>query len=500
MRRSWRIILNTVSNIALQFVNAGVLFFLMPLVLRYFGKELFGIHSYIAGIVLLCTFVSSAISVSLMKYIPESLSHGDEKMFSRHVSATAMFSFLTNSVSAILICAFPFYGFRVFGIPMHLREVAAQVFFVMGISTLLQCFLPVINGIYYGLELFVLRNGIQLIALLANVLAYFVVIARQGSLTQYVIISQLGAIISMVLAAALIFPRLPFRLRWNPVDWSFIRQTFSLNAFLISNQAADSLLYSADKMILQRIFGAVYVADYHVARKTHALIQSVISLPLLAIIPSVSHAYASGDDDYLKKMNHVGALLYCAVLVPPMVVLFCMYDSFILLWVGAGFDRAVLAGRLFVLTIIAVLPLKVFSHCLLANGRVKEIGIAKVSYAILNIPLSILMSLRFGFIGVVIPTVAYWLIVHPVVVIALAAQQRIARRIISNMAIVIVLLPVGWGLCGILCPSSPDSWLGFVLRAGMLYIAVFVLYCFVGCLPYCADIRSVCFARRRVGV
>ena len=73
MQRSRRIVLNTVSNIVLQCVSVGVSFVMMPLVLRYFGKEVFGINAYVAGIVLLFTFISSAISMSLMKFIPESL-------------------------------------------------------------------------------------------------------------------------------------------------------------------------------------------------------------------------------------------------------------------------------------------------------------------------------------------------------------------------------------------------------------------------------------------
>lgn len=491
MKRSRRILLNTVSNAVLQCAGGGVSFVLMPLLLRYFGKEIFGVNAYIAGMALLFTFVSSSISMSLMRFVPDCLARQDFDAFHRFVAAAVLVSLCACVIVGVLFLTFPFYGMALFDIPEHLYSLTRRVFFVIGVAIILRFPMPVINGIYFGTEKFVVLNCIQMVSVLATIVAYLYVKATHGSLVQYTVCVQGGAVLSMLLSLLCLQPILPCRLKWKMPLLSTLRQTFAFNMYLISNQAADTLLYSVDKMILQKLMGAVAVADYHVARRTHALMQRVISLPLSAIIPSLSRAYASDDAGYIRMMNRVGSLLYGALLAPPLIVLFCMYDTFIALWVGDGFSRTVLAGRLFVLTIVAAVPLKVFSHCLVANGRVKALGVAKVSYALLNVPLSILLALRLGFIGVVIPSVAYWLMVHPVLIIVLAARQRMAKNILMNMALVAFLLPCAWLFAGIIPPYYSGTWLGFVLQGAILYGVVLCFYSGLASLFCLRDLRHV---------
>ncbi|MBT3191836.1 MAG: oligosaccharide flippase family protein [Verrucomicrobia bacterium] len=486
MKRSRRIVLNTASNIALQCVGVAVSFFMMPLVLRYFGKEIFGVNAYVASIVLLFTFVSSAISMSLMKFIPESLAKGDYETFNRYLSATLSVSFCVNVLVALLIGTFPMYGIRLFGIPPHLEELTRRVFVVMSIATLLQFPVPVINGIYYGLEKFVLRNLLQMLSVAINVLAYIVVASQEGSLVHYVMVMQGGVIITMLMATVFILPRLPCALRWVPPSWPLLKQTLSLNLYLISNQAADTLLYSTDKMILQKLMGATAVADYHIARRTQSMAHAAISLPLSAIVPSLSAAYASGDTAYIRRMNDVGSFLYAALLVPLLATLFCLYDGFIQLWVGPGFEHIVFPGRLFLLTVVMALPFKVFTHCLVAHARVKELGIAKVSYAVLNVPLSIFLASRIGLVGVVIPTVCYWLVVYPVVVGCLAWQQKAMKGILVSFGIAVCSLLLAWVIRGAAFPALPACWSEFIVKGAGIFVVLCCLY---------AGVAHVCFRR-----
>lgn len=478
MNRSRRIFFNIASNVALHGVGVGVSFLMIPLLLRYFGKEVFGLNAYVAGIVVLFTFVSSAISMSLIKFIPETLATQDYDAFNRHLSATIWFSALVNIPAGILIACFPYYGANLFDLPPHLVVLVRQIFAVVGAGVAFQFMLPVINGVYYGLEMFSLRNGIQLISVASNVLAYFVVVAWGGTLVHYVMIVQSGIILTMLVAACVLMRRLPCRLRWSPPGWTLVRQTLSMNLFLVANQAAHSLLYSADKIILQKMFGSISVAEYHVARQTDIMMQSIISLPLSAIMPSIASAYASGDSAYVKKMNHTGSLLYCVMMMPPLIVLFCLYEAFISLWVGDDFEFAVFAGRFFVVAVVAATPLKVFSHSLVANGRVKELGVAKVGYALINVPLSILCAMHFGFIGVVIPTVAYWLIVHPALLLWLASRQGLARHMLVNMILVLGMLPIGLWVHRVLPIDPFRSWGTFVYCGFALYFVVLLVYVF----------------------
>jgi len=476
MKRYQRVFVNVLSNMLLHGIGMFVAFFMLPLLLRYFGKETFGLYAYVGGIVILFTFVSSAMSMSLMKYVPESLAAQDYRAFNCYVSAALSFTAFVNIPAGILIAAFPHYGAHMLDLPPHMVPLARQVFMVVGMGVALQCFLPVVNGIYFGLEMFALRNGIQLISIIFNVLAYFLVVALSGTLAHYTLIVQLGILSTMFVAIWVLLQKLPCRLMWIRPDWPLFKRTLSMNLFLVANQAAHSLLYSADKIILQKMFGAVSVGEYQVARQTDQMLQSVISLPLAAILPSLSGAFATGDGSYIRRVNGLGSWLYCAVLAPPLVVLFCMYDDFISLWVGDSFGRAIAAGRLFVGAVVVATPLKVFSHSLVANGEVKALGIAKVTYALLNVPLSILCAWYFGFIGVVIPTAAYWVFVHPALLLFLARRHGTSLLIFTNLVLVFSLLPFGWWCRHYLPSGFGASWATFIINGIILYALVLFVY------------------------
>ena len=74
MGRKKTIIKNTLSNVIQSVSKVAVGFILAPLVLGYFGKEVFGIRSFIESIVIILNFFSYTIGLSLMKYVPEMIS------------------------------------------------------------------------------------------------------------------------------------------------------------------------------------------------------------------------------------------------------------------------------------------------------------------------------------------------------------------------------------------------------------------------------------------
>ena len=97
--------------------------------------------------------------------------------------------------------------------------------------------------------------------------------------------------------------------------------------------------------------------------------------------------------------------MYNLLTLPPFIALLIMFNSFIMLWVGPDFSQAVLGGRLFLFSVIVAIPLKIFSHSLVAKGRVKEIGWSKFIFSIINVIASIILVIKIGLIGVIIPTV-----------------------------------------------------------------------------------------------
>lgn len=424
MSRKKIIIKNTISNISLQLINMATVFILMPLVLSYFGRSVFGINAYIISISILFTFLSFAISMSLMKYIPEKLAKKQIVELNELIVSILPVSAFFYFIAGTLIFTFPYYALGWFNIPEDLQSLTKSIMHLVGVFTFLQFPLPIANGILSGLQHFHLNNKIMIIPIISTFLAYLIVTTYNLSLFYYVLVLQLGILLSLFLKIFYSLRLLPFQLKLLKPKLSTLKEVFGFNLYLIANQISDHLMYTTDKLILQKVSGVISVTNYHIARKTQQMSQSFISLPLGAILPSLSEAFASKDKRFIRKMNIEGTLLYTFLIVPPIAVLFILYEPFIRLWIGSGFENTILAGKLFLLTIMVACPFKIYMVSLTSKARIKEIGWVKFIYSIINVIMSYILAKKIGLIGVIVPTAFYWFVVYPAVLIYTMKDEK----------------------------------------------------------------------------
>ncbi len=427
MARSHTILRNTLSNIALQAISLGTAFVLLPLVIRHFGKNLYGINAYVAALCILMNFIGTSLSLSLMKYIPELLINKDYDEVNRLLSAVVPISVIAHLVLGLWIATFPIYGLDWFNVPESLQDTTTSVMRIVGGFTALSALAPVLNGILSGLELFHLRNAANLVHVAGTVAAYLYVVATNGSLATYVLIIQGGLFLTMIVNLGLVLRHLPFRPKWEQPHMRSKKHLWGYNVFLMANQIADHLMYTTDEIILQKFMGSGVVTNYHIARRSEQASSMFISLPLQAIIPSLSAAFASGDEAYVRRMNITGSFLYTLLVVPPLLAWLLVFDKFILVWIGPMYETTILGGALFLLTVIVATPFKVFSHCLVAKGRVKELGWTRIVSAGANLILSVILIRPLGVLGVILPTVLYWFCVHPILITYLMRSEGVVK-------------------------------------------------------------------------
>lgn len=479
MRRSRTILRNTLSNIGLQTITFATTFVLLPLVVGHFGKEIYGIYVYVGSMVLLLTFLSSAISTSLTKYIPEFMSRSMYREVNEIICTLVPFCFFVHLCLGLAVFSFPYYGLEWFSVSPELHVLTRQVMQVVGIFIMLHFLAPIVTGILTGLELFHLRNVVSLISIAASILGYVYVRVTDGSLTEYVLILQVGATLVLLVSLGCAFKKIPIKLTWvRPRTW-VLGRLWRFNAYLIASQVSDHLMYTMDKLILQKVLGPVSVTDYHVARRSQEVSNTFISLPLGAIIPSLSVAFAGNDMAYVKKMNTSGAFVYSLLVVPPLITWVVLFDKFMNLWFGPGFAPSIVGGVLFLLTVIVATPFKVFAHSLVAKGRVKELGVSRISYAVVNVVLSIIFVRHLGMIGVIIPTVFYWLAVYPAVLIYLLADEDFiaTARALRGMAPTILVLLLQSALyVAVYRNIGVPRWSGFVVMFPTVYIVSVMFY------------------------
>jgi O-antigen/teichoic acid export membrane protein len=480
MSRKRTIVKNSLSNIAFIFLQAATHFLLLPLFLNYFGKEIFGINAYILSILLIVNFFSFAFIMSLMKFLPDLIANSELSQIGELLSSIIFSSALLHLLLASFLFIFSYYGLEWFNVPPHLQILTRNVIQLVAIFLLLQFMVPVVDGILSGLEQFHLSNKINLISIASSVIAYLYVINFNRSLISYFFIIQLGVVAQMIIKCYFAVKKLPFKIALFWPRLTNLKKVLKFNLFLIVNQVSDHLMYTTDKLILQKVLGASYVTYYHIAKTSYDLSHKFSSIPLAVIFPSLSAAFATKDMQYIKTMSTSGAVTYNLIVVPPLLSLLILFDDFIRLWVGSGYEITILAGRLFILALIISAPFKIFLHSLVAKGRVKEIGWVRLIYSIANVFISYFLAIKIGLIGVIIPTVFNWLVVLPCLLFYLMYQERFFRIkdfFVSTISYIFVLFG---GLFIYFLNQhiyfEISSWPGFILNFACYYIFFILLF------------------------
>jgi O-antigen/teichoic acid export membrane protein len=480
MSRKKTIVKNTLSNLTFLFLQAATNFLLLPLVLNYFGKEIFGINAYILSLLLIVNFFSFAFIMSLMRFLPDLIANNELKDLRELLSSIILTSAILHFLLAAFLFIFSQYALEWFNVPSHLQALTKNVIQLVSIFLLLQFMNPVVDGILAGLEQFHLSNKINLISIISLVSAYLFVTNYNRTLVSYFFIIQCGIVTQMIIKCYFAVKKLPFKISLSMPRPKKLRKILKFNLFLIVNQVSDHLMYTTDKLILQKVLGASYVTYYHIAKTSYDISHKFSSIPLAVIFPGLSAAFATKDMQYIRKMNTHGVLTYNLIVVPPLLSLLILFDDFIHLWMGSGYETTVLAGRLFILVLIISAPFKIFLHSLITKGRVKEFGWVRIIYSIVNVFLSYFLAIKIGVIGVIIPTVFNWLVVLPCLLFYLMYQETFFRFkdfFVSTISYMFVLLG---GLFIYFLDRHINfeisGWSGFILNFSCYYIFFILLF------------------------
>jgi|ETNmetMinimDraft_30_1059905.scaffolds.fasta_scaffold22014_2 O-antigen/teichoic acid export membrane protein len=482
MRRSLRLLINTTANICFYAIQFGAALVVVPLVLSYFGKNVFGIYATIVAISVLFSFLSAALSMSLMKFIPSYVKQRESGDLSAVLTTFSLCSALIYLSLGTCILMLPLLGWERLNVAPDLAPLTARVTRIMGFCLMLQFLQPIVSGILGGLERFVLRSIISVPVLLASPIAYIVTSRCNGDLDLYTLIVQLCSITSMVLGIFCCLWFLPCRWRWVLPSRALMKQLWGFNLFVVVNQMAHHIMNTTDVLILQRACGTATVSEYHVAQKSQHMSESVLGLPLRALLPSQAGAFAAHDYSFIRKLNYIGSITYSIMVVPPLVALLILIDVFIVLWVGPSFSNSVAGAALFIISAICASPLKIVAHSLIAKGDVKVLGWTRFVYAIANVILSVWLVRYWGIIGVIVPTVLFWILVNPICVIWLAQRHGLISgteltKLLLPLPVILVFAALYHWLChGWL---AAESWSGFIASYSTTYVVILVLYCVI---------------------
>ncbi len=199
------------------------------------------------------------------------------------------------------------------------------------------------------------------------------------------------------IATARLLPEIPVHLKYFHAQF---KPYISLNFYAYVHEAATTLLFEFDKVLVATVAGPAAVSYYSIAGTVGQKIQGTIG-SLTSIVMPVSSSLSAANQPERVSTIYQRTMRITLLIAGTLTAAVVGFGPEILrYWVGSDFEKFslqplyILAATYFFLALFTVL-----GHFLLGIGEVKRVGQYTSIFAVLNLALLALLLPTFGILG-----------------------------------------------------------------------------------------------------
>ena len=172
--------------------------------------------------------------------------------------------------------------------------------------------------------------------------------------------------------------------------------------FNFFSKSIDGISKNLDYVLLNNFLGSQYVPILSVTKKSFILVKSFLERPVLALFPTISNLYGTGD--VVKTRTIILQLLKIITWTGGLSVtgLHLFNFSFISLLVGSDLYAGYIVNNTLIISLIITLLSNNLSTLCYSLGNIKGNSIIVIVQSIISIPLMYLGVKYFGMVGAVV--------------------------------------------------------------------------------------------------
>ena len=445
-------------------------------VLRILGVSDFGIYNLVGTIVVMFTFLQTALNNATSRYITYDLGKGDSSRLSKTFSMSVNSEILLAAVIVILTEAIgPWFIEHKLNIPENRLFAAHCVFQLSLLSSVIGIMRTPFNSTIIAHERFDYFAYSSIIEAIAKLLIlYFITVSSIDKLITYAILQVFVAIsifLWMIIYCWRNFEETHYRRCWETQMLKYLTKYSGLS--LLVNMIDVAVLQSFG-IFFNLFCGVVANAALGIANQVNAQLNNFLQNFSQSYRPQIIKSYAAGDNRYFMNLlfsaGKLAYFLYFALAFPIMLNI----DYILSLWLEEVPENT----GLFICLIIGYSLLDSFSEPLWcsvhATGNLKVHQLLMGGIKLMNIPISFcLLKLGFPiyFVLVVYVTmnlmctiVRIWWMTH---LIQLNAKQYCKEVIWNIVKITIVALPIPIVLK---CLIGENNFYGLIFESIVFWI------------------------------
>ena len=387
----------------------------LPLTLRYLGKLEYGVWITISTSVVMFSVLDLGIANTLTNFISDAYSEDNkEKAQSYFATAFWLTIVVTFGLAALALVALRLVDW---GSALHLTDpilishartclAISVVFFLVGLP------LNLANRVLSGYQQVHIANYFAMINSVMGLVAIVSVILMRGSIVDlmlaYCIAMLTGSVLLNVWIGAWFKPWI--RPHPGKVRAAMAREMFGQGALFFILQLTGLVVFNSDNLVITHYLGAAEVTPYSIAWRLTSYASLLQSLFVPAMWPAFSEAYFRGDLPWIRKTYR--RIMRATLLTVGSAALFLGVAGRWVIHVWAGHAAVPGAALLWSMCLWSVLLSITVNQAALmaATQRLQLQTVAAVLAAAANIVLSIVLVQKMGAIGVILATIASYIV------------------------------------------------------------------------------------------
>jgi len=376
MQAANRVILNTCVLYLRVIITAGITLYTTRLVLNALGQVDYGIYNLIAGVILMLSFLNTAMAVSTQRYLSVYQGKSDLWMQKKIFTNSLLLHIIIGILVVIfleIIGIFLFDGF--FNIPEERIRIAEYIYHFMTISVFFTIVSVPFSGSLFAHENIVWIAVVSIIEVLIKlVIAIFLYKISIDKLFFYGITMALVSLVSLLLYAFFClkkYQECSLKIE-DRFDKYLLRKLASFAGWNLFGALCAVGKTQGLAVILNLFFGAIVNASYAIANQVSAQMNFFSATLLRTLNPQIMKSEGAGDRKRMLRLSMMaskfGFFLFAFVAIP------CIFEmqAILALWLGNVPDYAVVFCSLSLISILTNQLTIGLQPAAQATGRIRE--------------------------------------------------------------------------------------------------------------------------------
>jgi O-antigen/teichoic acid export membrane protein len=457
---------NVLANWAAMGFSIVATFFITPIVVGALQKELYGVWSFLNGLLVYSDLLYLGLGAALIRSVAAHRAYDHQAGVNRVASAV-----LSIYLVAGLLC-FSAFGFlspfvpRFFAHPLvsaDAESAASYACMLLGVQLLASFAGSAFSGVLYGLDRLDLVGFIRILTLVGRTIAIVALIDGPSPLVVLATVMAVGAIFETAGLACLAFlveRRLAIALVVPTREELRALYGFGLQSFVVI--FAMTLISYTDTTVIGVVIGAASVALYSLPLQLVEYIRIAAGGVSGVWFPRLTVMSERGDVEGLRTayLTITRVTMFLATFFAANILF--LGAPFLSLWVGPEFGRNIqwIIACLSSATLLHIFAITGPMGFYQAMGTLRVPAVVLLLEALANLVLSLVLASRLGILGVAVGTLVPAIVVGCLVLppylwknLGLRSGE-VYRTLAPSLALLVVTSAVLWGLQFIIGSNS----------------------------------------------